>query len=136
MFSAEDDTGMGNRTTLGRTRRWLSSTVAAIAITATLAGGASAQGVTAQRLGDQGWTCFTPPTVPDWVVCYNPGLGRPFLGNPEPRPSYAFLGFDRATGVFTGTGHLIRADLYRGQPCVDGAPYVFRALIGYYECVR
>jgi hypothetical protein len=31
--------------------------------------------------------------------------------------------------------HLIRADLYAGQPCGDH-PYVFRALIGYYECVH
>jgi hypothetical protein len=32
---------------------------------------------------------------------------------------------------------LIRQDLYSGQPCAPGGePYVFRALIGYYECVH
>ena len=40
----------------------------------------------------------------------------------------------RADGL-TRTGHLIRADLYAGQPC-GRQPYVFRARIGYYECVH
>jgi len=98
---------------------------------------AQAQGVTPDQLAARGWTCFTPPTVPDWTVCFNPGLGRPFPGNPDPRPSYTFLAFDAASGEFLYTGHLIRQDLYRGQPCAPGdEPYVLRAPIGYYECVR
>jgi hypothetical protein len=52
-------------------------------------------------------------------------------------PTYDFLGFDRTTGEFLYTGHLIRGDLYAGQPCAPGSdPYVYRALIGHYECVH
>jgi hypothetical protein len=39
------------------------------------------------------------------------------------------------TGEFVETVHLIRDDLYHGQPRGDH-PYVFRALIGYWECVH
>lgn len=75
--------------------------------------------------------------MPDWVVCFDAGLGRPFPGNPDPAPSYNFLAFAASTDEFLFTGHLIRAGLYRGQPCAPGAePYVFRGLIGYYECVH
>jgi hypothetical protein len=98
--------------------------------------GASAQGISHEKLVDQGWTCFVPPPVPDWVVCYSPGLGRPFPGNPDPRPSYPFLTFDSTSGEFIHTGLLIRQDLYHGQPCRDGEPYRFVAPLGYYECVR
>jgi len=67
--------------------------------------------------------------------CFNAGLGRPFPDNPDPRPSYSFLAFSQASGEFLGTGHLIREDLYSGQPC-GGESYVFRALIGYWECIH
>jgi hypothetical protein len=40
-------------------------------------------------------------------------------------------------GEFEGHVHLIRADLYSGQPCEpNGGLYVFRPNIGYYECLR
>lgn len=98
---------------------------------------AQARGVTQQQLAASGWTCFVPPTIPDVVVCFNPGLGRPFPGNPDPAPSYNFLAFSGVSGEFLFTGHLVRADLYRGQPCASsGDSYVFRALIGYYECLH
>jgi len=100
--------------------------------------GASARagGVTREHLESQGWTCV--PFLPgNRYSCFDPGLGRPFPGNPDLRPSYTFLGFDISTGAFIGTGHLIRQDLYRGQPCAPGGgSYVFRAAIGYYECFR
>lgn len=113
--------------------------VAATAVVATspIAPAAASEGVTSTKLADAGWTCFVPPSASDRIVCFNPGVGRPFPGNPDPAPSYHFLGFDRTTGEFIDTGHLIRADLYRGQPCAPGSePYRFLALIGYYECVR
>jgi hypothetical protein len=45
--------------------------------------------------------------------------------------------FDRTSGEFLLTGHLIRADLYRGQPCGSGGePYAFLAPIGYYMCTH
>jgi hypothetical protein len=70
------------------------------------------------------------------IICGNPGVGVPFPGNPDPPPSYNLLTFD-LDGAFLGTVHLIRADLYAGQPCPrSGGPYVFIDLIGYYECLR
>jgi hypothetical protein len=45
-----------------------------------------------------------------------------------------FLGFG-LDGSFIGTIHLIRADLYRGQPCPQaGGLYFFIPPIGYYRC--
>lgn len=125
---------------MARTSRQRRITLLLAAGLACLAGlvsnSARAGGVSHEHLAAHGWTCFTPPTVPDWIVCFNPGLGRPFPGNPDPRPSYTFLAFDRTSGAFLSTGHLIRQDLYRGQLCSGAEPYVLRAPIGYYECVR
>jgi hypothetical protein len=104
----------------------------------TTAKSAQAEGVTPETLAAAGWDCFqTPPfIVPPRIVCANPGLGRPFPGNPDPPPSYNGFTFDLA-GTYLGKVHLIRADLYHGQPCgQSGDPYVFRSAIGYYECLR
>jgi len=124
-------------------KRWrtivaLLTMAGAVAVLSALAAPAQAEGVTPATLAAQGWTCFpTPPFVsPPRISCANPGLGRPVAGDPDPPPSFALLTFDLA-GNFDGTVYLIRADLYRGQPCgPSGDPYVFRALIGYYECLR
>jgi hypothetical protein len=99
---------------------------------------ARAQGPTAATLTAAGWDCFqTPPiAVPPRIVCANPGLGRPFPGNPDPPPAYTLPTWD-LDGNYLGKVHLVRADLYGGQPCEpSGAPYVFRTAIGYYECLR
>jgi len=97
---------------------------------------ARAQGPDRENLLVHGWTCVEFAPANRWS-CFNPGVGRPFPGDPDPAPSYNFLGFDLTTAEFRYTGHLIRQDLYRGQPCAPGGdPYVFRGLIGYYECVR
>jgi hypothetical protein len=41
----------------------------------------------------------------------------------------------RLDGTPVGTAHFVRADLYDGQTCAPtGQPFVFRAVIGYYEC--
>ena len=97
---------------------------------------ADAQGMTWQQLDAHGWTCFVPPPVPDQVACFNPGQRRPVPGDPDARPSFTVLQFD-SSGEFLFTVHLIRADLYRGQPCGPGGePYRFIALIGYYECAH
>ena len=94
---------------------------------------ATAEGVTPAQLSNAGWTCFVPPPFPDRIVCGTPGLGLP----PVPpvldgRPAYTILLFNR-DGSFRGTEHLIRLDLYHGQPCPQSA-WVFIAPIGYYEC--
>ena len=107
-----------------------------VALGGVLASPVSAQGVTREQLEAHGWTCVEFLPANRWS-CFDPGVGRPFPGNPDPAPSYNFLGFDRTSGELLYTGHLIRGDLYAGEPCAPGGePYVFRALIGYYECVR
>jgi hypothetical protein len=112
----------------------LAATIAALLAVA-VASPARAGGITWQHLDARGWTCFVPPPFPDRVVCFNPGLGRPFAGNPDPRPSYSFVAFSGASGELLHTGHLIRADLYSGQPCGNDA-YRFIPLIGYWECIH
>ena len=109
--------------------------IAALALLASMATPAQAQGPTRENLQAHGWTCVEFVPANRWS-CFNLGVGRPFPGNPDPAPSYNFLGVDLTTGDFLYTGHLIRQDLYRGQPCGRGDPYIFRAPIGYYECVR
>ena len=64
-----------------------------IALAGVLAGSARAEGVTWQQLQAAGWICFPPPVGIDRIVCYDPGVGRPFPGNPDPAPSYNFLLF-------------------------------------------
>lgn len=87
---------------------------AAVGLVATAGTPVYARGPSLEQLDSRTWTCFVPPTVPEWVVCYNAGLGRPIPGNPDPPPSYTFLAFASASGEFLFTGHLIRAGLYAG----------------------
>ena len=114
----------------------LVAATAAAGLLAALTTSARAGGVTMQQLVAHGWTCV--PFLPaNRNSCFGPGTGRPFPGNPDPRPTYNFVAFDQTSGEFLYTGHLIRQDLYAGQPCAPGGDlYVFRALIGYYECVH
>jgi hypothetical protein len=110
--------------------------ITAALVTATVAasvGAASATGLTPDQLRAAGWTCFPDPGAPR-TVCSDPGHGRPFPGNPDAPPSYNFKLFT-ADGTFIGTSHLIRADLYRGEPCPQtGGPYFLISVIGYYRC--
>ena len=111
---------------------------AALAVLSALvvAGTAAAEGPTPARLQAQGWSCFVPPPFPGTIVCGNPAHGLPPVPpDPNGRPSYSFLLFDLA-GNLTGNVHMIRADLYSGQPCpqTGGGPYVFNPANGYYRC--
>ena len=107
--------------------------IAAASISLTAVGGATAQGVTPDQLVAAGWTCFPDPNpAARRTVCSDPGHGRPVPGGP---PSYNLKLFNLDDGSFIGTSHLIRADLYSGQPCPPtGAPYFFIVPIGYYRC--
>jgi hypothetical protein len=119
-------------------RTLLTIAVGAIALATMLVSPAQAQGPTPATLAAAGWDCFqTPPIAfPPRIVCANPGLGRPLPGNPDPPPAYTLPTWDLA-GNYLGKVHLVRADLYRGQTCQpSGDPYVFRAAIGYFECLR
>jgi len=94
---------------------------------------ATADGVTPAKLMNAGWTCFNDPGGPR-IVCSDPGHGRPVPGDPSGPPSYNFKLFS-LDGAFLGTSHLIRADLYQGQPCLrEGGLYFFIPPIGYYRC--
>lgn len=107
--------------------------IAALAASLVAAMPATAKGATPEQLTEAGWTCFVPPLFPDRIVCGNPAQGRPPVPpDPNGRPSYNFFVFD-SDGTLRGTEHLIRADLYQGQPCPQST-WVFIAPIGYYEC--
>ena len=113
-----------------------SSCLIAVAVVHSLAvvTAASAKRNTPEQLTAAGWTCFNDPGAPR-IVCSDPGHGRPQVPPPVDRPpSYNFKIF-ALDGSFTGTIHLIRSDLYNGQPCPQtGGLYFFIAPIGYYRC--
>jgi hypothetical protein len=123
------------------TKRWrpfaaLLTLAGGMALAGAAVAPAHATGVSRQQLEGHGWVCV-PFAPANRYSCFPPGVGRPFPGNPDPAPEYNFVGFDQTTDAFLYTGHLIREDLYAGQPCMPGGePYAFRALIGYYECVH
>lgn len=94
---------------------------------------AGAGGPSLEQLTSAGWTCFRDPGAPR-MVCSDPGHGRPVIGDPDPPASYNFKIFT-LEGAFVGTAHLIRSDLYSGEPCPQtGGLYFFIAPIGYYRC--
>ena len=96
-----------------------------------------AAGPSPEQLQSAGWTCFAPP--PGGFACFNPAQGRPPLvtSGVVGGESYLAMRWTSRTGEFVGTVHLIRADLYNGQPCPQaGGPYTYLALIGYYECAH
>ena len=118
-------------------RATFGAAMAAIVVGAlVVAAPAAADGVTPAQLQAQGWTCFVPPPFPDTVVCGNPAEGLPPVPpDPNGRASYSFVLFDRASDEFRGTVHMLRADLYHGQPCPQtGGPYVLNPANGYYRC--
>jgi hypothetical protein len=108
--------------------------IGAVAVALGTATVATAGGLTPSTLINAGWTCFNDPGAPR-VVCSDPGHGRPVIPAPPDRPeSYNFKIFS-LDGMFTGTAHLIRDDLYQGQPCPQtGGLYFPIAVIGYYRC--
>jgi hypothetical protein len=95
-------------------------------------------GVTPADLTARGWECRVPPPLPDRIVCRPPNQAFPSPLTPVDQrpPSFMVLVFQN-TGAFIGTQTGIRADLYQGQICgPTGEPYIFRAVIGYYECLH
>jgi hypothetical protein len=110
----------------------------AFAVVGLTAGPGLAQGPSPAQLAEQGWTCFVPPVAGAGVVCFNPAEGRPPIPplGEEGRASYMVMRWTPA-GEFAGHVHLIRPDLYAGQPCPQtGGLYVLNPRIGYYECLR
>ena len=70
------------------------------------------------------------------LSCGKPGLGLPAVpADPNGPSAYNFLTFDKTTDELLGATHMIRADLYHGQPCPQlGGLYTFNPLNGYYRC--
>ena len=124
--------------------------MALVALTAALgAAGATAlpakaEGVTPGQLSAAGWTCIQPRIDPTLMLCAPPGVGLPPLpGTPgfaDRAPSYEVLVFEFATGIFIGTQHLLRPDIYeRGRPpCPQqpGGEYIYNPRNDLWSCLR
>jgi hypothetical protein len=95
---------------------------------------AELQGTTLDRLRSANWDC--QQRGPSFISCAPPGIGLPpipSLGE-NGRPEYQLAVF-ALDGTPIGSAHFLLADLYQGQTCAfTGQPFVFRAIIGYYEC--
>ncbi len=109
----------------------------ALAVVGVTAGPGLAGGPSPEQLAAAGWTCVVPPVPGIGMACFNPGLGRPPIPPvADGRASYTAMLWAPA-GDFQGHTHLIRQDLYAGQPCEpNGGPYLLNPRLGYYECVR
>jgi hypothetical protein len=110
----------------------------AFAIVGVTAGPGLAEGISPAQLTEHGWICFVPP-APARMACFNPAEGRPPIPplGEEGRATYTAMAFSNPAGEFLGFVHLIRADLYAGQPCEpNGGSYSFNPRLGYYECLR
>jgi hypothetical protein len=118
----------------GLTTGWRSM-LALVAVTVALgiaATAASASGLMAAQLQAQGWACRIPAGE-TLLNCRSPG-SEPLPAGPT---EVDFLVFDASGMMFLGTEHLIRSDLYAGQPC-QGTPTGTYDFIpvgpGYYGC--
>lgn len=90
-----------------------------LAMVAVPAATASAEGHSPGQLEDAGWTCIVP--LPgDNIHCAPPGgLDRVVSGEAE---TMTFKVFDASDETFVGTEHIIREDLFHGQPCPTDPP--------------
>jgi hypothetical protein len=94
----------------------ISTIAAAVAMSVGIAG-ASANRPDWRRLDAQGWDC---PVVFDAVHCAPPGgLARVVSGEAE---TMTFLVFSTSDGSFLGTELIVRADIFKGQPCPTDPP--------------
>jgi hypothetical protein len=90
----------------------------------------SAAAPTAQELIEHGWTCTFPEGL---FHCRPPGQPGPLEGP----ATVDFRVFDATGAEFLGTEHLIRADLYAGQPCPQSPAGEYQFIPrgpGYYGC--
>jgi hypothetical protein len=116
------------------------TTPTAPSFAATTATDAQGTDKTWQEFAAHGWNCRTPNNGPV-TVCSPPGQPLPVVAfppavPPADRPPTVMLKRWR-DGVFEANVHLIRPELYRGQPCgPTGESYTFAAFLGYYECAH
>jgi hypothetical protein len=131
-------------TIIGSRRTALVALAVALGVAGATAHQAGAEGITAGQLSAAGWTCIQPRLDPTLVLCAPPGVGLPPLpGTPgfaDRAPSYEFLVFEFATGVFIGTQHLLRPDIYEHgkPPCPQqpGGEYIYNARNDLWSCLR
>ena len=93
------------------------------------------QAVTDATLLDAGWSCIEPG-IPGVTLCAPPGTGLPpMLPSTEGQPSYTLAAF--VNHQFNHHVKLLRHDLYRGQPCLGGGPWLFLDFLNlnYHECI-
>jgi hypothetical protein len=93
----------------------------------------------------RGWECRNSP-VPGRVVCSRPNQGFPLVPPPADRPATYTLMVWEGVGCslatlpscsYAGTLILQRVDIYNGQQCEStGEPFIWRPVIGYYECLH
>jgi hypothetical protein len=94
------------------------------------------QGVTLESLQNANWDC--QQRVPGRIACAPPGIGLPPIPplGQNGRPVHKVFVF-LLDGTPVGSAIFLRPDLYHGQTCVfTEQPFVFRPIIGYYECFR
>ena len=110
-----------------------SASSAAGAIPTGLKTSALSDGVTDVTLANAGWTCIEPGNA--LVLCGPAGVGLP----PIPpaangQPTYDIMAFT-LDHQFVHHVKLLRPDLYHGQPCRGGDPWVYLDFLNYYECI-
>jgi len=91
--------------------------------------------VTDETLANAGWTCIKPGN--GLTLCFPPGLGAPPFMPVVGAPTYTFMAFT-ADHQYVHRVTLRRADLYHGEPCLGGAPWVYLGFINldYFECIN
>lgn len=125
-------------------RRLMTATILIGSLLALPASGVLAGGLGPAQLSAAGWDCFQPP--PDfnpYIHCAPPGqLERIVSGEARAATFVAFgtTDLEATSAPLRGTERLIRADLYRGQPCPTDPPsYEYSSLFArfgwdYYIC--
>ena len=102
------------------------------AVSSGLPTSALAQGVTDVTLVKAGWSCIEP--APGLTLCAPPGMGLPPIPPAaDGQPSYNVTAF--VDHQFEHHVKLLRPDLYRGEPCLGGNPWIYLDFLNYYECV-
>jgi hypothetical protein len=103
---------------------------------------AAKKGLSPAQLTAAGWDCFVP-TEGDVVHCASPGgLARVLSGDARTMTFLVFGTTDPTANEapFLGTEHIVRADLFNGQPCPRDPPsmeytYLLPILgLDYYAC--
>lgn len=107
--------------------------VFAVAVGAALAAGG--RGGTMTQVQAAGWDCNPQVLIVGYFHCAPPGkpsVADMIAGTDVPGIVLRVFNPD---GTFAGTEHLIRADLYAGQPCPQDSLAVWDLLpFGYYAC--